>query len=273
MEFNFLKGQVVLITGASSGIGLACAEIAIKNEAKVILLSRTIYSKKEYFVSLCSNDENLLVLEVDVTNADAVSLAVEQGMKKFGRIDILIANAGISMRALFQNTDLNVLHRLMNVNFWGAVHCIKAVLPDMIKRNEGAIVTISSVAGFKGLPARTGYSASKFALIGFMDALRIELLKTNIHLSVIAPGYTNSNIRRTALNAKGEQQAETPLNEAKLMSADSVARSIYEAVSKKEAEKILSIEGKLSFLLKFFAPRFLDRIVFRKISKEINSPF
>lgn len=273
MEFNFLKGQVVLITGASSGIGLACAELAIKNDAQVILLSRTINTKKEHFASLCSDEENLLLLEVDVTHAEAVSMAVEQGLQKFGRIDVLVSNAGISMRALFQNTELSVLHRLMDVNFWGAVHSIKAVLPDMIKRNSGSIIAISSVAGFKGLPARTGYSASKFALIGFMDALRIELLKTNIHLSVIAPGYTNSNIRRTALNARGEQQAETPLNETKLMSAETVARSIYDAVKKKESEKILSIEGKLSYLLKFIAPRLLDRIVFNKISKEVNSPF
>jgi short-subunit dehydrogenase len=273
MNLNSLENKVILITGASSGIGLAAASIAIKNNAQVILISRTITNKKDYFLSLGASEENFLLVDVDVKDANAIQVAVELGIAKFGKIDFLIANAGISMRAMFIETDLSVLHELMDVNFWGAVHIIKAALPYMVKRNEGAITAISSIAGFKGLPARTGYSASKFALSGFIDTLRLELTKTNIQVSLICPGYTSSNIRKSALNAKGKAQAETPLDESKLMTAEKVAIEIFLAMLEGKREVILSREGKLVYLMRFLMPKFLDKLVFQKISKEVNSPF
>lgn len=272
MKFQSLKNQIVLITGASSGIGFACAVLALKNGAKVVMLSRTISTKRNQFIELGFSMDDFLLLDVDVTEFDKVQIAVNTAIDRFGRVDILISNAGLSMRALFQDTDLHVLHRLMDVNFWGTVHVVKSVLPTMLTRNTGSIIAISSIAGFKGLPARTGYSASKFAMNGFMDTLRIELLNTNIHLGVVSPGFTSSNIRKTALNNEGREQAETPLNEAKLMSAESVAFEIFETALNRKREKVLTFEGRMTFWLRGIIPSLLDRIIFNKLKREANSP-
>lgn len=273
MNLQLLKNKVILITGASSGIGFACAVLALQHEAKVILMSRTISSKRIEFLGFGIDEKNMLLLDVDVTDFNAVQLAVDKSLSHFGQIDVLISNAGISMRALFKDTDLKVLHSLMDVNFWGTVHLVKAVLPSMLKRDDGSIVAISSIAGYIGLPARTGYSASKFAIIGFMNTLRIELLNTGIHCGILSPGYTNSNIRKTALNERGIAQAETPLNENKLMSAESVAQEIFAVVLMRRRERVLSFEGKASYWLRNIIPGFLDRIIFNKIKRENNSPF
>lgn len=272
MKFQSLKNQIVLITGASSGIGFACAILALKNGAKVVMLSRTISTKRNQFIELGFSEDDFLLLDVDVTEFDKVQIAVNTAIDQFGRIDMLISNAGLSMRALFQDTDLKVLHRLMDVNFWGTVHVVKSVLPTMLARNAGSIIAISSIAGFKGLPARTGYSASKFAMNGFMDTLRIELLNTKIHLGVVSPGFTSSNIRKTALNNLGFAQAETPLNEAKLMPAESVAFEIFETAVNKKREKVLTWEGRMTFWLRSIIPDVLDRIIFNKLKREPNSP-
>ncbi len=272
MKFQSLKNQIVLITGASSGIGFACAILALKNGAKVVMLSRTISTKRNQFIELGFSEDDFLLLDVDVTEYDKVQIAVNTAIDQFGRIDMLISNAGLSMRALFQDTDLKVLHRLMDVNFWGTVHVVKSVLPTMLARNAGSIIAISSIAGFKGLPARTGYSASKFAMNGFMDTLRIELLNTKIHLGVVSPGFTSSNIRKTALNNLGFAQAETPLNEAKLMPAESVAFEIFETAVNKKREKVLTWEGRMTFWLRSIIPDVLDRIIFNKLKREPNSP-
>ena len=273
MNLSSLKNQVVLITGASSGIGFACAKLALKNGAKVILLSRTISSKLDDFLNLGFPAENYLLIDVDVTDFETVQAAVSKGLAHYGRIDVLISNAGLSMRALFQNTDLKVLHQLMDVNFWGTVHLVKSVLPSMLQRNAGSILAISSVAGYKGLPARTGYAASKFAINGFIDSLRIELLKTGIHVALVAPGYTNSNIRKTALNEMGIAQAETPLDENKLMTAEAVAAEIFDVVLNQKREKVLTLQGKITYWLRMLIPSQLDQLVFNKIKMEANSPF
>jgi len=273
MNLHYLKNKVIVITGASSGIGFACASLALKNGAKVILISRTISSKKGYFEEQGAGEHNMLLFDVDVTDFLAVQNAMREGIKQFGTIDILISNAGISMRALFKDADIKVLHQLMDVNFWGTVHMVKSVLPIMLKNNSGSIIAISSIAGFKGLPSRTGYSASKFAINGFMDSLRIELLSTQIKVSLVAPGYTSSNIRKTALNAVGLAQAETPLDESKLMSAEAVALAVYEAVLNGAREKVLTFEGKATYWFRCLIPARLDRLIFNKLKKEPNSPF
>ena len=143
---------------------------------------------------------------------------IEHAVARFGRIDILVNNAGISMRAMFKDLDLNVIRRLMDVNFWGTVYCTKYALPHILK-TEGSVVGVISIAGFKGLPARTGYSASKFAIYGFLDTLRVEHLKDNLHVMIFAPGFTASNIRESALVADGSHQGETPRDENKMMTA------------------------------------------------------
>jgi short-subunit dehydrogenase len=138
---------------------------------------------------------------------------------------------------------------------------------------KGSVVGISSVAGIKGLPARTGYSASKFAMNGFLEALRIENLKNGLHVLVAHPGFTTSNIRNTALAADGAMQGESPRDEAGMMSAEEVAKHIYKAVSKRKNKIILTSQGKITNLMNKFFPNLLDKMVFNHMAKEPDSPF
>ena len=175
------------------------------------------------------------------------------------------------MRALFKDLTLDVLKQLMAVNFWGTVYCTKYALPHLLA-TKGSVVGVSSIAGFVGLPARTGYSASKYAMKGFLDTLRTENLKTGLHVMLIAPGFTASNIRNTALTADGSQQQETPRDEDKMMSAETVAKYLVKGIQKKKREIILTSEGKLTVFLTKFFPKQMDKIVYNHMAKEPDSP-
>ena len=166
------KNKVVLITGASSGIGKACAVEFAKRGAKVILAARQYVTLCEIAASLEKEyGATALAIQADVSKEEDCKLLIKQALVTFGRIDILVNNAGLSMCALFNDVDLSVLKNLMEVNFWGTVYCTKYALPEILKV-KGTIVGVSSIAGYRGLPGRTGYSASKFAMNGFMESLR-----------------------------------------------------------------------------------------------------
>ena len=263
-----MHGKVVIITGASSGIGKALAFEFAKRGAKIVLASRSGVSDPE----LLKISSEVLDLRIDVTKeSDCISL-VEKTMEKFGLIDILVNNAGISMRALFSEVDLDVIRRLMDTNFWGTVYCSKYALPHLLE-SKGSLVGVSSIAGYKGLPGRTGYSASKFAMQGFLEVIRIENMKKGLHVLIACPGFTASNIRNVALSKDGTSQGETPLDEGKLMSANEVARKIAEAIEKKKDRIILTTQGKMTVLLNKFFPKFMDKMVYNHMAKEPNSPF
>jgi short-subunit dehydrogenase len=197
---------------------------------------------------------------------------ISDALSAFGRIDVLINNAGISMRGVFADTELAVLHKLMDTNFWGTVYCTKHAMPALLK-SKGTVVGISSIAGFKGLPARTGYSASKFAMQGFLESLRCENLETGLHVLIACPGYTESNIRKTALDASGAQQNESPLKESKLMSAEAVAEATWDAIDRKRYFLILTLQGKMAVWINKWFPKLADKLTYNVIKKEPNSPF
>lgn len=267
-----LKNKVVIITGASSGIGEACAYAFAKQGAKVVLAARSIDRLNHVKQSCEALGAQALLVKCDVSLEVDCKELINQTVAQFKTIDILINNAGISMRALFVDLDLAVLKQVMDINFWGTVYCTKYAMPYLLAQ-KGSVIGISSVAGFKGLPGRTGYSASKFAMEGFMESLRIENLKTGLHVGVMRPGYTASNIRNVALNKDAKSQAESPFDESKLMSAEAVADYILNMIKTKKAEQVLTLQGKLSFLLQKFVPRILDNLVYITIAKEKDSPF
>ncbi|MFA9214130.1 MAG: SDR family oxidoreductase [Candidatus Methylacidiphilales bacterium] len=267
-----MKNKVVIITGASSGIGEACAYAFAKQGAKVVLAARSIDKLNQVKQQCEALGVQTLLVKCDVSLVDDCKNLINQTVAQFKTIDILINNAGISMRALFADLDLAVLKQVMDINFWGTVYCTKYALPYLLAQ-KGSVIGISSVAGFKGLPGRTGYSASKFAMEGFMESLRIENLKTGLHVGVMRPGYTASNIRNAALNKDAKSQAESPFDESKLMSAEAVADYILNMIATKKAEQVLTLQGKLSFLLQKFVPRILDQLVYNTIAKEKDSPF
>jgi len=265
-----MKDKVTIITGASSGIGKALATEAYARGARVVLAARRQEALEH--ISKEWNSSSYLNVETDVTNENDCRKLIEEALRKFGRIDILINNAGISMRALFEEVDLDVIRRLMDTNFWGTVYCSKYALPYLLK-TKGSLVGVSSVAGYKGLPGRTGYSASKFAMHGFLEVIRIENIKKGLHVLIACPGFTSSNIRNVALSKDGSSQGETPLDESKLMSAETVASLISDAIEKRKNTLVLTTMGKLTVLLNKFFPKFMDGMVYNHMAKEADSPF
>lgn len=261
------KGKTVIVTGASSGIGLATAREFSRVGANVVLAARNIERLREIESEL----PRALAIECDVTSQDQCRRMVERAVERFGGVDILINNAGLSMRALLDDAQIDVLRRLMEVNFWGTVYCTKYALP-YIQASRGSVVGVSSVAGFHGLPARTGYSASKYAMQGFLETVRIENLKKGVHVMIVAPGFTESNVRFSALTADGTTQGASPRKEDKMMSAQSVGRSIVRGCARRKRQMMLDVDGKATVWLKFFAPRLLDRLYYNHMAKEPNSP-
>ncbi len=268
-----LKNKVVIITGGSSGIGKACAIEFAKAGYKVAITGRHASTLTTAALEIKSV-ANAEVLEIvsDVSQEQDCKQIIDKTLYHFGKIDVLINNAGVSMRAVFIDTDLSVIKQLMDTNFWGTVYCTKYALPEILK-NKGSVIGISSIAGYLGLPGRTGYSASKFAMHGFLGSLRAENLKTGLHVMICCPGYTESNIRKTALNKSGNAQGDTPLDEKKLMSAELVARHIVHGVAKRKRTIILTRQGKISVILGKFFPAWLDKLAYNTIAKESDSPF
>jgi short-subunit dehydrogenase len=215
---------------------------------------------------------HVLCVRCDVTSEADCRALIDAAVQRFGGIDILVNNAGISMRAMFRDLDLKVIHSLMDVNFWGTVNCTKFALPFLLER-KGQVAGVISIAGYSALPARTGYSASKYAVRGFLDTIRIEHLKDGLNVLVFAPGYTSSNVRNAALTADGSAQGETPLDEGKLMSAEECARHLANALRRRRSQCTLTLLGKATVLAHRLFPRLTDRLTYSFIAKEANSPF
>ncbi len=264
--------KTVIVTGASSGIGEALAREFALRGANVVLGARSEDKLKSITEQIRSTGAKAAYAACDVVKPEDCKELIDTAVKEFGGVDVLICNAGLSMRAIFDDVDLSVLHRLMDVNFWGAVNCCKYALP-YLQKSKGSIVGISSVAGLHGLPGRTGYSASKYAMTGFLETLRIENLKKGLHVMVACPGFTASNVRFSALTADGSQQGATPRNEGKMMTSAQVAKIVANATARRKRLCLMEAEGRATHFIKKFAPRLLDKLFYWVMSKEPDSPF
>lgn len=267
-----MQTPVVVITGASSGIGLAIAKAYAQRKARVVLFARSANKLNALAQDFAMQGVECLVVVGDVALEADCKRLIDETVAKFGQIDVLVNNAGISMRALFADIDLAAFKQVIDINFWGMVYCTKYAMPYLLK-NKGTVVGVSSIAGFKGLPGRTGYSASKFAMNGFLEALRVENLKTGLHLLTLCPGFTASNIRATSLGKDGKAQGESPRDEEKMMQPDEVAQRMLRAIEKKQTILVLTTEGKMTFWLNKFIPNIINKLIFKKLSQEDNSPF
>ncbi|MFH0999715.1 MAG: SDR family oxidoreductase [Bacteroidota bacterium] len=267
-----MEKKNVIITGASSGIGKALVYEYFKRGYQITMAARNREAMELIAKDLDPKLKTILFIKTDVSKeADCINL-IDKSLARFGRIDILINNAGISMRALFNDLHLDVVRKVMDVNFWGTIYCTKYALPHLLQ-TKGSVVGVISIAGYLGLPARSAYSASKYAVRGFLDTLRVENLKTGLHVLVAAPGFTASNVRMAALSADGSPQGETPRDESKMMSSEEVAFQIAKSVEKRKAELILTfVEGKLSVFLKKFFPRLIEKLTYNHMAKEPDSP-
>lgn len=266
-----MKDKVVIITGGSSGIGKALAETFGAKGSKILITGRNKEALNATVEELQAKDIIIAGFQSDVSKEEDNKAMADEAIRLYNQIDILINNAGISMRALFKDLDLEVIRRVMDINFYGAVYATKYCLPHIIN-SKGSVVGISSIAGYRGLPARAGYSASKFALQGFLEALRTEMLKTGVHVLTACPGFTASNIRKAALTKDGTSQGESPRNEDKEMSAGECALHIYNATRKRKKFLTLTTLGKLTVFLNKWAPGFMDKIVYNSMAKEPDSP-
>jgi short-subunit dehydrogenase len=267
-----LSNKTVIITGASSGIGKALAYRYAQEGANLVLVARR-------YVLMCEIAQDIeqvykvraIAIACDVSVESQSKLMISEAIRLFGGIDVLINNAGISMRALFEEVDLSVMKELMDVNFWSCIYCTKYALPEIIK-SKGSIIGISSVAGYKGLPARSAYSASKFAMNGFLESLRIEHLKTGVHVMIACPGFTESNIRNMARAKDGSIQGESPIDEKKLMPAEVVADKIIRAYFNKKNQLIIGLQGKATVWTSKVFSNFVDKFIYRFFAKEPDSP-
>ena len=262
----------MVITGASSGIGEAMAKVYSQMGARVVLGARSEEKLQQLAAEIESAGGRAAYCAADVTKAEDCKRLIDTAVEAFGGIDVLICNAGISMRAIFDDVDLDVLHRLMDVNFWGTVYCAKYALP-YLQASRGSLVGISSVAGIHGLPGRTGYSASKFAMTGLLETIRVENLKKGLHVMVACPGFTASNVRFSALTADGSQQGATPREEGKMMTPEQVARIVAKGIARRTRLCLMEIEGRATHFDKKFAPALVDKLFYMVMSREPDSPF
>ena len=270
MRVKYFKDKVIIVTGASSGIGLATARLFASLDAKVVMASRSV-EKLEHIKAEMKKPDNILCVKTDVSVEEDCKNLIDETIKKFGRIDVLVNNAGISMRAMFIDLDLNVIRRLMDTNFWGTVYCTKYALPYLLE-SKGSVVGVISTAGHIGLPGRTGYSASKFAIRGFLNTLRVEHRYDGLHVMVFAPGFTASNIRNVALLADGSPQGMTPRNESKMMTAEKVARRMAYGLRLRKNEMLLTPMGKMTKFFNFVLPKFVEWVEYKMMAKEPESP-
>lgn len=269
-----MKDKVIIITGASSGIGKACAELCAEKGAKVVMAARNGEQLNRIAEGIKKTVGTApLCVVTDVSKPEDCENLVNKAVETFGRIDFLLNNAGISMRALFKDVDLEVLHRLMDVNFWGTVYCTKFAIPYLLE-SKGLVAGVISIAGYIGLPARTGYGASKYAVRGFLETLRVENLKTGVDVLIAAPGFTASNIRNTSLQKDGSPQKKSPREENKMMTAETCAKHIVGAMQKRKRELILTFaEGKFTVWLKKWWPSLIEKLAYNHMAKEPDSPF
>ena len=258
LNMSYFNNKVVAITGGSDGIGKAMVESLIAKGAKVATCGR--HYDKLYNLQLNYSTEPLHTITCDVSSEQDCKRFIESTLKTFGHIDILINNAGISMRSLFLDADLDVLKKIMEVNFWGAVYCTRFALPSLIEK-KGTVVGISSVAGYRGLPGRSGYSASKFALQGWMEALRVEMLDLNVNVMWICPGFTTTGIRASALGPDGQSRTESPIDEETMMTAEECAAISLSAIEKNKRNVIMTFTGKRTVFSSRFFPRIADRLI------------
>lgn len=265
------QDKVVVITGASSGIGAALARHFARIGSKVVMGARGEGQLAELAAQIKSEGGKVVFRATDVTLAQDCEKLIALAVDNYGGIDVLICNAGISMRALFDDVDVDVLKRLMDVNFWGTVYCTKYALP-YLQASHGSLVGVSSVAGIHGLPGRTGYSASKFAMTGFLETIRVENLHKGLHVMVACPGFTASNVRFSALTADGSAQGESPRAESKMMSADEVAMRIAKGIKNRRRTLLMEFNGRATTLIKKFFPALVDKLFYAEMAKEPQAP-
>jgi short-subunit dehydrogenase len=263
------QNNVIILTGASAGIGHAMA-LQLADQGAHLMLAARDASKLEAVAAECeSRGGRACIQPTDVGVEADCRMLIERTIAEFGRIDTLVNNAGISMWARFdQMQDIAPFEELMRVNYFGAMWCTHYALPHL-KQSRGRIVAMSSLAGKTGVPMRSGYSATKHAMQGFFDSLRIELRDTGVSVTIICPGFVTSEIRERAFKADGTiiGKGNSPVQETKIMSAEECARISIRAMASRRREVVMGLRGKVGQWIKLIAPGIVDRIAAQAVAR------
>ena len=262
-----MKDNVVVITGASKGIGAEVARLLAAKGAKLVLAARNEKELAAVAQECRKAGAPVVSVKADVAVERDCQAIVAGAVLAFGRLDTLVNNAGVSMWARFEDIeDMSILERIMQVNYMGAVYCTHHALPHL-RESRGRIVGVSSLAGRMGVPTRTGYSASKHAMTGFFDSLRIELEDSGVTVTMIYPGFVSTGIRENATGPDGKPILVSPVKEGEVMSVEDCARRIVRAIEAREREVVMTARGKMGLWLKLLAPSLVDRIARRAVEK------
>jgi short-subunit dehydrogenase len=263
-----MKNKVVVITGASKGIGAELALQLAAKGARLVLAARN-EDELERVAEECrkAGAAGVLAMKADVARERDCHALMSGAVQAFGAVDVLVNNAGMTMWARFEEIeDLSVLERIMQVNYMGSVYCTRHALP-WLRKSAGVLVGVSSLAGRTGVPTRTGYSASKHAMTGFFDSLRIELADSGVAVTMIYPGFVSTGIRENATGPDGKPILVSPVKEGEVMAVEECARIMVEAIERRRREVVMTARGKMGLWLKLIAPSLVDRIARRAIER------
>ncbi|AMO21897.1 SDR family oxidoreductase [Ramlibacter solisilvae] len=267
--------KVFVITGASDGIGAEIARQLARAHGKdaALVLAARNGGKLEAVAALCRQaGAQALAVMTDVAQEAQCRALIDKAVQAYGRIDVLINNAGMSAHALFGDVraqDLHWYEDLMKVNLWGAVWCTHAALPQL-KASRGQVVAVSSLAGLVGVPGRTAYSATKFALAGFFEALRIELKPAGVAVTTVYPGVVATETRRRGYNARGEPAGTSGLKEEAAMSAEECARLAIAGMNRRQREVVMTARGRLGRFMKLLAPGLVENMALAALKDEVR---
>ncbi len=264
------KDKVAIITGGASGIGLATARKFAQAGALPALLDMDGQALNRVEQQFKDRDTPVFVQQCDVTSQEQVFSAIDAVMQRFGRIDILFNNAGITQRSLFRDTDINVFKQVMDVNFYGSLYCTKAALPHLIA-SRGTIIVNESVAGIAPLLGRTGYSASKHALHGLFTSLRCEMRSLGVHVMIVCPGFIKTNLQTRALGADGKIATHEQTRIGSQQTPEQVAEQIVNGVLQKKNNLVLTFMGKLGHYIHRLSPVLYEKLMTRKFKKELET--
>ena len=265
-----MENKVVVITGGSSGAGEALAYRFSSEGFNVVIGGTNLERLKKVQSNIQSSGSKCEYVVHDVSLEREVKKMIDHTIKSYGRLDVLICNAGISYRSVFENANLDVFEKLFRINFFGSIYSVKYSIPHLTKTN-GSIIAMSSLNGFIATPTRSAYVSSKHAMQGFFDSIRLELMKKNIHVMVASPGYFESNFRKNTLKSDGNKEGNTSRDEKGMMSTEVLADKIFHGYKNKKRDLIFTFRGKLAHLIKNWFPKLSDKLAYKEILNERES--